>query len=255
MWLEFDLHKRTTAGTAGAKTDFRTALPGDPMNRPRVHFWDMDHTLINNDCDVSWKEFLIAGGWAPPGDRAQIEFFFNQYLAGRLDHDAFMAFQLREFAGQTPAAMRALALRHYRDVVRARIYPDGLRLVQEQQRAGDCVALLTATNRLLAEPLAQRYGFDLLVATELEQDAAGRFTGRLAGIYCGREGKVPHLEAACRRLGVDPAAVSYYGDSSSDLHVLRRVGHPVVVNAMPALRAEAERCGWPALRFRLPDNN
>ena len=39
-----------------------------------IHFWDMDHTLIDNDCDVSWKEFLIAEGLAPAADRELVDY-------------------------------------------------------------------------------------------------------------------------------------------------------------------------------------
>ena len=34
-------------------------------NEQEVYFWDMDHTIINNDCDVSWKAFMHAKGIAP----------------------------------------------------------------------------------------------------------------------------------------------------------------------------------------------
>ena len=54
-----------------------------------IHFWDMDHTLIDNDCDVSWKEFLIAGGLAPASDRELIDLYYEQYTCNELDEAAF----------------------------------------------------------------------------------------------------------------------------------------------------------------------
>ena len=33
---------------------------------PEFYFFDMDHTLIDNDCDVSWKDFMVAEKLAPP---------------------------------------------------------------------------------------------------------------------------------------------------------------------------------------------
>ena len=32
------------------------------------HIFDMDGTLVDNDCDVSWKLFLVAAGFAPKSD-------------------------------------------------------------------------------------------------------------------------------------------------------------------------------------------
>ncbi len=26
---------------------------------PKIYLFDMDHTLIDNDCDVSWKQFVV----------------------------------------------------------------------------------------------------------------------------------------------------------------------------------------------------
>ena len=33
------------------------------MSDEIMFYWfDMDHTLINNDCDVSWKEYVVTNG-------------------------------------------------------------------------------------------------------------------------------------------------------------------------------------------------
>lgn len=218
-------------------------MPGE------YHFWDMDHTLIDNDCDVSWKEFLVAEGLAPVTDLDEAAAFFQQYRENRLDWRAFMAFQLRELAGQTPAELAALAERHFVKIVQPRLYPRAVALVHEQLARGATVCLLTATNRAVALPLAKFVGIPHLLATELEL-LEGRYTGRMAGEYCGGRGKVPRLLAFCQEHGVPAAEVWYYGDSSADLPALEAVGHPVVANPMPALRAIAEQRGWPLLDFR-----
>ena len=33
-----------------------------------LYVWDMDHTIIDNDCDVSWKKFLVEKKIAPESD-------------------------------------------------------------------------------------------------------------------------------------------------------------------------------------------
>ena len=85
---------------------------------PKLYIFDMDGTLIDNDCDVSWKEFLVAEGLAPRSDLALAKKFFDDYNAGTLRHEDFLAFQLREFVGRSVAEMAEVARRHFERVVR-----------------------------------------------------------------------------------------------------------------------------------------
>ena len=63
------------------------------------YIFDMDGTLVDNDCDVSWKLFLVAAGFAPEGDVALAHKYYDDYAEGVLDLDEFLRFQLREFVG------------------------------------------------------------------------------------------------------------------------------------------------------------
>jgi len=213
-----------------------------------ARFWDMDHTLCDNDCDVSWKQFLIATGRVPAATQELVDRFYRDYEQNRLDPEAFLAFQLAEFVGQTPAAMQALAHEHFESVVRPLLYDQAVRLVRQQLDAGDFVCLLTATNTVIAAPLATHLGFRNLLATELEL-RNGRYTGRREGTYVCGEGKLARLGTYCAERGIALADVHYYGDGLSDQYVLGRVGHPTAVNPMPELRALATANGWPVLDF------
>ena len=82
-----------------------------------IRFWDMDHTLIDNDCDVSWKDFLIAEKIAPPEAKELADMFFRQYQENKLDWEGFMAFQLAELDGLSAEAAAVLAMKHFVDLV------------------------------------------------------------------------------------------------------------------------------------------
>ena len=47
----------------------------------KLYILDMDGTLIDHDCDVSWKEFLVAEGIAPRSDLELAEKFFAERKA------------------------------------------------------------------------------------------------------------------------------------------------------------------------------
>lgn len=217
--------------------------------RRGCHFWDMDHTLIGCDCEVSWKRYMVETGLADVEDLALADRFFRDYEQGRLDAPAYLAFQLKDFRGREVREMEALAERHFRARVVQHVYPAALRMVQAQLAAEDLVVLLTATNKVIAGPVAEHFGIRTVVATEFEADK-GTFNGRLRGEYCLGPGKLARLQAFCEARELPLSQVHYYGDSLPDLHVLREVGHPVAVNPVPGLRQVAMEAGWKVLDFR-----
>jgi phosphoserine phosphatase len=91
-----------------------------------------------------------------------------------------------------------------------------------------------------------------LIATEPEC-CDGRFTGRVAGVPCFREGKVRRLEewlgAQGRRLD-EFAESAFYSDSHNDLPLLERVTRPVAVDPDDGLAREAARRGWERISLR-----
>ena len=207
---------------------------------PEFYFFDMDHTLIDNDCDVSWKDFMVAEKLAPPEALKTAADFYQTYLEGRLDPDAFTRFQLNEFIGRTEAEMSALCRKHFEVMVKSKIYPEAETLVRNTIAAGYLVVLLTATNRIIAKPLADYFGIDRIVATELESDANGRYTGKFTGVYAAAQGKVTLAEKFCRDNGLSLNNAAYYGDSINDRFILDAVGFPFVVNPGSDLKKLAE---------------
>ncbi len=215
------------------------------------HFWDMDHTLIACDCEVSWKRFLVAEGLADPSEEAEADRFFADYAAGHLDAEAYLEFQLREFRGRPLAELEARSRRHFEARVRPQVYGTARAMVKAQLERGDLVAVLTATNRVLAAPVAEHLGIPLVLATEFEV-REGRFTGSLAGSYCLGPGKLARLRGFCAERGLALADVHYYGDSLHDIPVLEQVGHPVAANPVPGLEAVARVRGWEVVAFEAP---
>jgi len=215
----------------------------------QYHFWDMDHTIIDQDCDVSWKVFMITKGLALPVDRQVADTFYRDYQDGFLNEKAFLHFQLREFRGRTPREMELLAEEHFQGFVKASVRTEALERIRAQMAAGHQVYLLTGTNRIVALPVARHFGISQVLATELEL-RAGCYTGHILGRYCAGEGKLARLHHYCRSKSINLADIHYYGDSLADIEVMQKVGHPVAVNPQPVLRAKALERGWPVLELK-----
>jgi len=177
---------------------------------------------------------------------AQNRAYYDQYVAGTLDIHEFLGFALRPLAAHQPADLA----RWHAEFMAARIRPmigePARALVRKHQQAGDLCAIITATNSFVTGPIAREFGVEHLIATEPES-RDGRFTGRVAGIPCFREGKIKRLDewlaGRGRRLG-DFAESTLYSDSHNDLPLLERVSRPVAVDPDEKLAAVARKRGW-----------
>ena len=224
-------------------------FPKNSLETIRLAFFDMDHTLIDNDCDLSWKEYLVDKGLAGWTDRLRGRWHFWMYRLGRLNPVRFMRFQLAQFRGKTGEEMEPLLEEHFAGYVLPKLYPAVPAILADLRARGIPCILITATSREIAAPLAAHLGMDGLLATQLARDAAGRFTGSVEGIYCLGANKLLLMEPEAARRGVTLDQVMYWGDSGNDIPVLKAVGYPVAANPAPGLRAEAVRQGWPVIEL------
>jgi phosphoserine phosphatase len=114
------------------------------------------------------------------------------------------------------------------------------------------VLLLTAASQEMAEARAHVLSLDGALGSRSEI-IDGRYTGRPAGPFNYREGKVHAMRELAARERIDLSASYAYSDSESDLPMLRVVGNPVVVNPDAELRAIATSEGWEMVHLdRLP---
>jgi HAD superfamily hydrolase (TIGR01490 family) len=215
--------------------------------------FDLDGTLIPKDSDHAFGEFVISLGWADAQDfRRRNDAFYQDYAAGRLDISAYIDFATAPWRNRAPADLARATARFVELVVRPMLPAAAIELVQRHQRAGDLVAVVTATNDFVTRPIAQALGVDQLIATELARDEAGRVTGAIRGVPAFREGKVTRVQhwLAARGQVLEGFSRSvFYSDSTNDLPLLERVSEPVATNPGPALERIALERGWPVLKF------
>jgi HAD superfamily hydrolase (TIGR01490 family) len=124
-----------------------------------------------------------------------------------------------------------------------RLYPEMLARAYAHQDSGDLVFILTAASQEMADLLARVLAFDGGVGSRSEI-VDGRYTGRPAGPFNYREGKVLAMRELAEQTGIDLDISYAYSDSESDLPMLRAVRHAVVVNPDPDLRRIAAEEGW-----------
>lgn len=215
--------------------------------------FDLDHTLLNGDSDVSWNRFLIDKGLLDRETYHETnERFYADYAAGRLDIHAYLNFALDPLARYPRAQLDALHREFMETVIRPMITPRARAEAARHKADGHKVVIITATNRFVTAPIAAELGVEHLIATEPEE-IDGVFTGKSSGTPCYQEGKVVRLNEWLAAQGLTWESFEetwFYSDSRNDLPLLQRVDHPIAVDPDPVLRAHAENAGWQVISLR-----
>ncbi len=215
--------------------------------------FDLDGTLIPMDSDHAFGGFMVKVGWVD-GDvwGARNDEFFAHYNAGTLDLPAYINFATSAWRSRPLAEALAMRERFMAEVMRPALRPEAVALVEQHRAAGDLIAIVTATNVFVTEPIAEAFGVEHLIAVDLQRDAQGCYNGQIEGIPSFREGKIARVEAWLRGQGAqwtDFGRVTFYSDSTNDLPLLERVSHPVATNPSPSLASVASARGWPQLHL------
>ena len=212
--------------------------------------FDLDHTLLPLDSDYEWGRFLARIG-AVDAEHQQRENdrFYRDYQAGRLDIQAFLAFQLAPLAAHPPAQLRRWHDQYMTEVIEPALRPAALALVERHRGQGDLCVVITSTNDFVTGPIAPRFGIEHLIATRVGRNGEG-YTGRAEGTPSFREGKITRLDQWLADRGTALAAFprsTFYSDSANDLPLLERVTDPVATNPDDRLASVARERGWPVL--------
>ena len=211
---------------------------------------DLDNTLLSGDTDVEWLEFLIEQGVLPASENRKNHEMDRRYASGEASTREYVCFYLGYYPPYDLDTLKLWRSRFFEHRIRPLMLPAAQRLIEQNKK--NLVAIITATNRFLVEPIAAAFGVEHLMATEPEM-RDDRFTGDIVGSPCMREGKIEHLDrwlAKRKQRLQDFGETWFYSDSINDLPLLERVTHPVAVDASAKLAEVARQRGWRTLSLR-----
>jgi len=212
--------------------------------------FDLDNTLIANDSDYLWGQFLVDQGVV---DKDQYENanarFYADYKQGILDIVEFLAFSLKPLAENHPEQLYQWRAKFIEDIITPILLKPAQQLVDKHRNHGDTLLVITATNRFVTEPIVKLYGIDNLLATSPEF-VNGRYTGKFTGVPCFQHGKVTLLEEWLKTSHETLQDSWFYSDSHNDLPLLKRVDNPVAVDPDEKLAQFASAANWPVISLR-----
>ncbi len=211
-------------------------------------FFDLDKTLMAGSSGIFFARAAYESGMI--SRRRLVRDVWENLRFRLLGSTDDRADDVRKRVGEMIAGVRVRDLERLSPRVLAgvlpRLYPEMLERAYRHQDAGTPVYILTAASQEMADLLAHVLAFDGGIGSRSEI-VDGHYTGRPAGPFNYREGKVLSMQAVAEREGLDLSVSYAYSDSESDLPMLRAVGDAVVVNPDAALRRIALEEGWEVL--------
>ncbi|MEH3105821.1 MAG: HAD-IB family hydrolase [Sphingomonas fennica] len=149
------------------------------------------------------------------------------------------------------AALAPVAASFADAVMRGNVLPGALARIAADRAAGRRLVLATASYRLYVEAIAERLGFDDVIATNSVAGVGDRLMARIDGVNCYGPDKLRMIEAWLRTVGLDRNAIRilFYSDHASDAPVMEWADEAYAANPSPKMRALAEVRGWPVLDF------
>ena len=175
--------------------------------------------------------------------------FLADYEAEKLDISAYLEFSLSPLINMSATELNQLHKKFMAQVIEPLKLSQANELIEKHRQSGDRLLVITATNRLVVEPIISSLGIDEFLATDPEV-ISGHVTGKIIGTPTFREGKVERLRDWLTENNESLEGSYFYSDSINDLPLLQEVDHPIAVDPDDALHKESERRGWPIISLR-----
>ena len=217
------------------------------MKYTNLALFDLDHTLIPGDSDLLWTKFLVEKNQIEEANTRLSDRFFAQYKNGTLDLKEFLDYQLKPLKVIKKSSLLSLREEFIHEKIRPIICKKAKELVNSHIVAGHLCALVTATNEFITEPIAEIFGFHKLIATLVEKDSKGEYTGRSYGVASFQDGKIIRVKEWLNGLQFrlhDFEKTFFYSDSVNDIPLLESVTDPIATNPDDILHKHAEKLGW-----------
>lgn len=219
----------------------------------QLAIFDLDNTLLNGDSDYNWSLFLIEHGVLDSDlYKERNEQFFKEYQSGNLDVIAYCEFQFKTLKDNPRELLDELRSDYVKKIINPMITKEAKDLVESHRKENHKLLIITATNSYITRPIADLFGIEDLIGTDLEE-LNGEFTGKVSGLPSFQEGKIIRLNSWLEKRGLifeELEKTFFYSDSMNDIPLLEKVSNPVAANPDEILEKKAIKENWPIIYLR-----
>ncbi|WP_077598528.1 HAD family hydrolase [Olsenella urininfantis] len=227
--------------------------PSSQQRKQRIAVFDYDGTAISGQSGALFSRYLLRHGYLNPIRALRLFWWGARYvlhLPYRQDEAREQVFgALNE---HTPEEISRIMLDFHNSELLRRYRQDAIDEVRKRKEEGCVTLLVSATFQDIAEAAARRLGVDGLVATDMERDERGLYTGKVNGtVVAGPEKTLAVGRWADEHFGPDGWVIAYsYGDHHSDKDLLAASEKAYAVSPGKMLKSAAKRRHWEVLDWK-----
>jgi HAD superfamily hydrolase (TIGR01490 family) len=215
-------------------------------------FFDLDNTLLRGASSFLFAKAAFERKFVNRRELwrfawQQFKFITRGESAKMLAHIEDRAMSL--VVGQSAKALESLVGITWEEYVKAKMWPETVRIAQEHVKNGREVWIITAAPVQMGQYIAKQLGLTGALGTVLEVKD-GLLTGEFEGRPLHGEEKAVAIKKLAKDRGISLKRSYAYSDSHNDLFMLTRVGHPVAVNPDKTLERYAKAAHWKILDFK-----
>ncbi|MCL2756484.1 MAG: HAD-IB family hydrolase [Coriobacteriia bacterium] len=226
----------------------KLAFQIQPDERIRIVAFDFDGTLIDAASPVRLVNRLVLHDhvmsfWVG----VKIAFWGMRYKMGsELDQSLPRRYIFGSFTDFPSTYANSIMVSLYHEKLRYYFRPEALRRIEEHKQAGELIILVSASFDPILKEVTREIGADGYIATQMEINNKGYYTGRTIGFPPEGEQKLVQLTAyADMRFGKGNWVITWaYGDHFSDAPLLAAAEHAVAVDPCRRLNSIAKERGW-----------
>ncbi len=216
-------------------------------------FFDLDKTVIAKSSVLAFGRPFYRDGLISRRDVVKAAYAQLSFKIGGAD-DAQIA-RIRDYMAQlckgwSVDQVHQIVNETLHEIINPFVYAEAAALIDEHQRAGRDVVLVSASGEEMVRPIGESLGISDVIATRMAVED-GKYSGEVE-FYAAGPNKVAAVRQLAAERGYNLGDSYAYSDSISDLPLLEAVGHPNAVNPDRALRRAAIEREWPMLEFRHP---
>ena len=224
--------------------------PSSTQRTYQVAVFDFDGTSIKGQSGALFTTYLLRSGVMSLPRALRLGWWGIRYKL----HLPYRQGEARELVlgalnDRTADEVDSLMVRFHDEVLAPRYRAQALEEVARCREAGMVTLLVSATFDAIAAVAADRMGFDGFVATKMERDDHGAYTGQVDGpVVAGPEKYLAVARWCDEHLGEGRWELARaYGDHHSDKYLLDRADEALAVCPGKTLYALAKRRRWEIL--------
>ncbi len=219
-------------------------------NKTKIAVFDFDGTCTDVQSGLLFSRYLLHHGYFKPRTvRRLLMWAFRYAMHMKRDENEPREAIFAELSDLTSNQIDELMIKFHDEKVLSNYRPEALEEIKQLKDEGYTVLLVSATFSPIARRAGEVLGIENILATEMEKDKDGRYTGKVLGPAVVGEEKTRAVERwANDHIGKGKWIIAKaFGDHYSDADILNASREGYAVSPGGTLKRIAKKNDWKIL--------